>query len=708
MAANTGLYNSIKTVTGARVSATSAVLKLHVNADPRATTLLGRIQVLAELVDGNIVVLDGSGAEMANLSNRQNGRTRIYYLTYNGTVFTPGKKPGPSPSARRAASLAAAIAEGFPKNLDKKKGPSPGWKAAGTLTWLGQSTGVPLYHKENGTTTQKYVRIKGTDDHIYTYKGWKIVGDDLVWTGGKIHVKSDKIARAIAEAAIRTPAVAGAVTMPASRASFFARLFSRGASPSAVRSVRSNARVASAIRNALTASGAVPVRKLSSIANALRNAFKGRRTTPGSEKPPVTPGSEKPPVTPGGNPGGGPPSGKTAANYIKTKANGTLDLDTIFADFYNQKHASYLYSNKDVVTFYNGLLDYIVKSEKNKNKSVELIGKVIMRLKDHLKSISNLKNNNVVNRLTYYFTNLTDEEAKKIAKAYVDQHRQGSTPVAKTTLSFPSLFVGRGNNIGNAINYSNRQEREYFNRGRGFGSPSPLSNTRRAPSFTGAALTSPAGPTFSSLPIEQKAAIAAQATKNLTPNQKRVVNTAGGAQLVANIVAKAGGANKVKQAAVALQTYSKNNAVRMGLTTNIAANAVNKLGGPMNAVTAAAITNKIVAAMNQKVIANRAAVKRRKAKAKAKPKAKPKAKAAPESPPIRARLLKAMVKKFTKNELVRIAGENALGSKNNKTKNSLVKNFTKFMRRQPKKKAGPVFQGKKGSVPEYSKKKTKK
>jgi len=70
--------------------------------------------------------------------------------------------------------------------------------------------------------------------------------------------------------------------------------------------------------------------------------------------------------------------------------------------------------------------------------------------------------------------------------------------------------------------------------------------------------------------------------------------------------------------------------------------------------------------------------------------------------------LKAMVKKFTKNELVRIAGENALGSKNNKTKNSLVKNFTKFMRRQPKKKAGPVFQGKKGSVPEYSKKKTKK
>ena len=211
---------------------------------------------------------------------------------------------------------------------------------------------------------------------------------------------------------------------------------------------------------------------------------------------------------------------------------------------------------------------------------------------------------------------------------------------------------------------------------------------------------------FPALPAEQRAAIAAQATRNLTPNQKRVVNTAGGAQLVANIVAKAGGANKVKQAATALQTYSKNNAVRMGLTTNIAVNAVNKLGGPMNAITAAAITNKIVAAMNQKVVANRAAVKR-----KQKRKSKPKPKPAPEPSPIRARLLKAMVKKFTKNELVRIAGENALGSKNNKTKNSLVKNFTKFMRRQPKggKKGGPRFSGgKKGSVTNQGPKKTKK
>lgn len=669
----------------------------------------------------NIVVVDQNYQPITGMqSNRNNAYRKEYYMLYTGGSykalirknFIAYRMAGSSNTQRRAASLAAAIAEGFPKNLDKKKGPSPGWKSAGTLKWLGQSTGVPLYQKEVGTN-QKCVRIKGTDDHIYTYNGWKIVGDDLVWTGGKIHVKSDSIARAIAEAAIRTPAVLGEVRVSKERAGLLARLFSRSASPSAVRTARSNSRVANAIRNALEARAARPASsaaarpvaqqksRLSSIANALRNGLRSRRVTSGGGGAQQTgveqggkPGGGV--QQPGGKPGGGPSTGKTAD--IKTRVNGTLDLDAIFEDFYSQKHPSY--SNQDVVTFYNDLLAYIVNSEVNKTKSVELITKVLKNLKVHLKSISNRPNTNVVNRLTYYFTNLTDEQAKQIAKEYVEQHRQNEKPppAAKPAFSLPPFFRGR-NTIGNAINYSNRQEREYYNRGGGFGAAAPSFNTRRAaPSFTAPA--PPSALTFPSLPAEQKAAIAAEATKNLTPNQKRVVNTAGGAQLVANIVAKAGGANKVKQAAVALQTYSKNNAVRMGLTTNIAANAVNKLGGPMNAVTAAAITNKIVAAMNRKVIANRVAVKR-----KQKRKSKPKAKPVPESPPIRARLLKAMVKKFTKNELVKIAGENALGSKNNKTKNSLVKNFTKFMRRQPK---GGKKQEKKGSVPEYRVKKTKK
>ena len=341
----------------------------------------------------------------------------------------------------------------------------------------------------------------------------------------------------------------------------------------------------------------------------------------------------------------------------------------------------------------------------NKAEKDTLLAKVLVKLDFHLNRILIgfvLRNSNVLDRLRYYEKDLQYEEAKVIARKYIKKYMNanpeskppGTAAPPRPGLSFPSLFGGR-NNFGSAINYANRQERAYGGYSSGFGAPAPpLFNTRRAAPSAGTAPAPPNALRFPGIPAEQRAAIAAQATKNLTPNQKRVVNTAGGAQLVANIVAKAGGANKVKQAAEALQTYSKNNAVRMGLTTNIAANAVNKLGGPMNAITAAAITNKIIAAMNRKVVAAKVAAKRKR-------KSKPKPKPAPESPPIRARLLKAMVKKFTKNELVKIAGENALGSKNNKTKNSLVKNFTKFMRRQPK-------GGKKGSVTNQGHKKTKK
>jgi len=370
-----------------------------------------------------------------------------------------------------------------------------------------------------------------------------------------------------------------------------------------------------------------------------------------------------------------------------------------------------MYFNRDVTTFYNALTKYILDNKISNDQKDILIAKVLTRLEAHIKSVHNSNNANVPGRLGHYSTTLVYENAKKIANKYIKMYQNahpGAKPPAspaeakKPGLSFPSFFGRRQNNIYGAFRYANNQERAAY--GGGFGAPAPASFTAPRPAASFTAPPPPNSLSFPGLPAEQKAAIAAQATKNLTPNQKRVVNTAGGAQLVANIVAKAGGANKVKQAATALQTYSKNNAVRMGLTTNVAANAVNKLGGPMNAITAAAITNKIVAAMNQKAVASKVAAKR---KSKRKPKPKP----APESPPIRARLLKAMVKKFTKNELVRIAGENALGSKNNKTKNSLVKNFTKFMRRQPKggKKGGPRFsEGKKGSVTNQGAKKTKK
>jgi len=204
------------------------------------------------VLNAKIHVINKNGFEVANLrTNKTSGRLGTYYLVYNkNTGFTPGTKPANSPRMRRAASLAAAIIEGIPKQFDRKRGPSEGWESAGTLMWLGQSTGVPLYKKKAGGA-QKYVRVKGTDKHIYSYKGWKIIGDDLVWVGDKLSVKSDSIARAIAEAAIRTPAVFAHVK-PGEHAGLLARLFSRNASPSAVRSVQRNARVANAIRNALS------------------------------------------------------------------------------------------------------------------------------------------------------------------------------------------------------------------------------------------------------------------------------------------------------------------------------------------------------------------------------------------------------------------------------------------------------------------------
>ena len=725
---NISLYNSIRGLTGRPQP--SNFLKRTILAEAPITDEQ-EINMLARLLGINIVVLDETGSVVANLTTNRNNRRRTYYLTYAGGKFSAAKKPGPSlrarrvasltaaiiegvprkavnsPRARRVASLTAAIIEGIPKTFDRTRGPSEGWEAAGTLQFLGKSTGVALYRKKSGDV-QKYTRIKGTENHVYKYKGWKIIGDELVWVGDKLSVKSDSIARAIAEAAIRTPEVLAHVKANGERAGLLARVFSRGASPAAVSYVQRSARVANAIRNALTAPRAGGATR-KPILSVITNAIKIRR---GAQPPqtPVKPSAQSPqtPV----KPGGGEPSGKPASSYLKFNKNGVLDVDAAIREFYSTNQPNHKYSNKDVVTvFYNTLINYILEKEPS-NKQDELIAKLLGRLKAHIKSVHNSNNANVLGRLGHYNTELTYEQAKQIAREFINAYKKahpeakppGTPSVAtKLGLSFPSLFGGR-NNIGGAINYANRQEREYRGYGGGFGAPAPpsLFNTRRAAPSAGMAPAPPEALRFPGIPAEQRAAIAAQATKNLTPNQKRVVNTAGGAQLVANIVAKAGGANKVKQAATALQTYSKNNAVRMGLTTNVAVNAVSKLGGPMNAITAAAITNKIVAAMNRKVVAAK-----RKRKSKPKPKPKPK----PESPPIRARLLKAMVKKFTKNELVRIAGENALGSKNNRTKNSLVNNFTKLIRRQPKgrKKGGPRFsEGKKGSVTNQGPKKTKK
>ena len=157
--------------------------------------------------------------------------------------------------------------------------------------------------------------------------------------------------------------------------------------------------------------------------------------------------------------------------------------------------------------------------------------------------------------------------------------------------------------------------------------------------------------------------------QTLTPNERNIVQNVGGVASVNKIFKEAGGPVKVGEAAQVLKQFPKNQAVSMGLATPKAVNAVIRLGGPNKATPAIVVYEKIEKAKK------RAPTKKKKTKVPA-PAAKPQ---------IKVKLLKKMVNKFTKNELVRLAGENTLKSKNSK-KETLVKNFTKFIRKQPKKK----------------------
>ena len=165
----------------------------------------------------------------------------------------------------------------------------------------------------------------------------------------------------------------------------------------------------------------------------------------------------------------------------------------------------------------------------------------------------------------------------------------------------------------------------------------------------------------------------------LTPAENQVVTSIGNIQRVNRIFQEAGGPSKVSEAIAVLKTYPRNKAVSMRLVTSAAANAVTKLGGPNKAT--------IAVSVNEKIVQTR---KRSKSAKKAK---------APPPPQVRATLLKSLVKKFTKNELIKITGTNVLGA--GKTKNNLVKKFTKYVRRQPMTK-------KRGSVQGPQRKKTKK
>ncbi len=154
----------------------------------------------------------------------------------------------------------------------------------------------------------------------------------------------------------------------------------------------------------------------------------------------------------------------------------------------------------------------------------------------------------------------------------------------------------------------------------------------------------------------------------------------GGSSVIQKILRESGGPIELEKASTALKKFpNKNMAIQMTGASPKAIRAIQSIGGPNRA--------NVILSVNHKLnVAQFTVRKARKAKRARK------AKLAAPANRVRATLLKAMVKKFTKNEIVKIAGENALGSKNNKNKNTLVKNFTKYVRRQPKKKrsvAGP-------------------
>jgi len=179
------------------------------------------------------------------------------------------------------------------------------------------------------------------------------------------------------------------------------------------------------------------------------------------------------------------------------------------------------------------------------------------------------------------------------------------------------------------------------------------------------------GPTRTPTEREQ---VAEKFANIITSNEKSAINNMGGSSAIQKILRESGGPIELEKASTALKNFpNKNMAIQMTGASPKAINAVMSIGGPNRA--------NVILSVNHKLnVAQSSVRKARKAKRARK------AKLAAPANRVRATLLKAMVKKFTKDEIVKIAGENALGTKDNKNKNTLVKNFTKYVRRQPKKK----------------------
>ena len=153
----------------------------------------------------------------------------------------------------------------------------------------------------------------------------------------------------------------------------------------------------------------------------------------------------------------------------------------------------------------------------------------------------------------------------------------------------------------------------------------------------------------------------------LPPSQKNAVQQAGGINNSLRIIQNGGGAQEVAKAAEALNEFpNAKQAMEIKNVKPAAIAAVKAIGTPNRAMNVVNAVTNLNATANVRVSPT------------------PVNKKAPQ--PIRVKLMKEIIKRLTKEEIIQLVGESSLGNKKANSKNELVKNFTKFVRRQPKKK----------------------
>ena len=431
----------------------------------------------------------------------------------------------------------------------------------------------------------------------------------------------------------------------------------------------------------------------------------GRRPAkpPGTTPGPVTPWWRRPAKPPGTTPGPLKLNQGTKNRLTNSAKNETS----------RKKYTNSLGSKSNAELLNEATL--LFNSELNSVPNIKILRdemKAKIRLKIKLLGTNPNFNQNSMRRLTA-FGNINNANIKANVQYYMNKQKQANK--AETASMSVRPYRSRvGGNIWNAMYYGNLEARRarggtvrpsrlgesnYVNRSRYPGGPSgfppgssgfppgssgfPPGSSGFPPGLGGSSGLPPGLGGSSGFPPPPPPGPGSALNNlkrrlGLTPAENQVVSSVGDIQRVNRIFKEAGGPSKVSEAIAVLKTYPRNKAVSMRLVSSAAANAVTKLGGPNRAIIAVAVNEKIVQA-------------RKRTKSAKKAKAPP--------PQVRATLLKSLVKKFTKNELIKITGTNVLGA--GKTKNNLVKKFTKYVRRQPMTK-------KRGSVQGPQRKKTKK